>query len=153
MLGSPFPSRKISPGYSGSRRVLYGYLSGLVRETDDDGSVVQVATVKTLAVCAISRERVELRDVEIPDLGPNDVLVRAYYSIISTGTERWVITGQFHPPGDTPISWPLGRGARRSALSMRLEPTSMSCLLGGMYSPQHRRSREAQRAAGVVMCT
>jgi len=93
--------------------VLYGHLSGLVREKDDDGSVAQVATVKTLAVCAISRERVKFRDVEIPDLGPNDVLVRAHYSIISTGTERWVITGQFHPPGDTPISWPLVPGYQK----------------------------------------
>jgi bacteriochlorophyllide a dehydrogenase len=69
--------------------------------------------MKTRAVCALSPDRVELREVSVPDLGSHDVLVRAHYSIISTGTERWVITGQFHAPGQPSMSWPLVPGYQK----------------------------------------
>jgi len=54
---------------------------------------------RTRAVCALSPDQVVLREVNIPEPDPGEVVVRAEFSSISTGTERWVITGQFHPPG------------------------------------------------------
>ena len=42
---------------------------------------------------------VEVRQVPVPDPGPNEVLIRSEYSIISNGTESWVWAGRFHSPG------------------------------------------------------
>ncbi len=69
--------------------------------------------MRTRAVCALSPDRVELREVIVPDLGSHDLLVRAHYSMISTGTERWVITGQFHAPGQPPLPWPVVPGYQK----------------------------------------
>ena len=69
--------------------------------------------MKTRAVCALSPERVALRKVTVPDPGPDDVVVRARYSMISTGTERWVVTGQFHGPGEEAVAHPLVPGYQK----------------------------------------
>ncbi len=71
---------------------------------------------KTRAVCALSADQVVLREVTIPEPGPQEVVVRAEYSSISTGTERWVITGQFHPPGGKPMSHPLVPGYQKAGV-------------------------------------
>ncbi len=71
---------------------------------------------KTRAVCALSADQVVLREVTIPEPGPQEVVVRAEYSSISTGTERWVITGQFHPPGGKPMPHPLVPGYQKSGV-------------------------------------
>jgi threonine dehydrogenase-like Zn-dependent dehydrogenase len=34
--------------------------------------------------------RVEIRQVELPEVGPDDVGVRTAYSGVSQGTERWL---------------------------------------------------------------
>ncbi|MSR83086.1 MAG: zinc-binding alcohol dehydrogenase [Candidatus Latescibacteria bacterium] len=68
---------------------------------------------KTRAVCALTADQVVLREVTIPDPEPQEVVVRAEYSSISTGTERWVITGQFHPPGGKPMPYPLVPGYQK----------------------------------------
>jgi 2-desacetyl-2-hydroxyethyl bacteriochlorophyllide A dehydrogenase len=39
--------------------------------------------------------RVEIWTVELPDLGPNDVLLRTVCSGVSQGTERWVLTDRY----------------------------------------------------------
>ena len=71
---------------------------------------------KTRAVCALAADKVVLREVTIPEPGPQEVVVRAEYSSISTGTERWVITGQFHPPGGKPLPYPLVPGYQKSGV-------------------------------------
>ncbi len=71
---------------------------------------------KTRAVCALTADQVVLREVTIPDPGPQEVVVRAEYSSISTGTERWVITGQFHPPGGKPMPYPLVPGYQKAGV-------------------------------------
>ena len=70
--------------------------------------------MKTRAACAVSPTEVILKDVTIPDPGPDDVVVRARYSLISTGTERWVITGQFHLPGESPMPHPVVPGYQKA---------------------------------------
>lgn len=69
--------------------------------------------METRAVCALSPEKVVLGTVTVPDPGPNDVMVHTVYSMISTGTERWVITGQFHAPGEKPGGYPLVPGYQK----------------------------------------
>jgi len=69
--------------------------------------------VRTHAVCALSPEKVAFQEVTVPDPEPTEVLVRTAYSAVSTGTERWVITGQFHPPGQPPLAHPLVPGYQK----------------------------------------
>lgn len=69
--------------------------------------------MKARAVCALSADTVAIREVVIPEPGPAEVLVSTACSSISTGTERWVITGQFHPPGRPPNPYPLVPGYQK----------------------------------------
>jgi len=71
---------------------------------------------KTRAVVALSQEKVVLRQVTVPDPAPGEVVVRAEYSSISTGTERWVITGQFHAPGAKPMPHPMVPGYQKAGV-------------------------------------
>lgn len=43
--------------------------------------------MRARTVMVVDRNRVEVRDVELPPLGPRDVLLEAECSLISTGTE------------------------------------------------------------------
>lgn len=45
---------------------------------------------------------VEVREVDIPDPGPGEVLVRTVYSGVSQGTERWLLTGRYNNLGEHP---------------------------------------------------
>lgn len=53
---------------------------------------------------------VEVRQIDIPDPGPGEVLVRTAYSGISQGTERWHLTGRYSDlaehPGENYPSFP-----------------------------------------------
>lgn len=69
--------------------------------------------MRTHAVCAVAPDRVIFGEVTVPDPGPTEVLVHTAHSSISTGTERWVITGQFHPPGQPPTPHPLVPGYQK----------------------------------------
>jgi len=44
-------------------------------------------------------QQVEVRDIPLPPLEPEDVLVRVEYSSISIGTERWCLQGKLREPG------------------------------------------------------
>jgi 3-hydroxyethyl bacteriochlorophyllide a dehydrogenase len=57
---------------------------------------------------------VEVREAQLPELRPQDVLVRTEASIISNGTETWVWSGRFHSPGKAPaMSFPWIPGYQR----------------------------------------
>jgi 2-desacetyl-2-hydroxyethyl bacteriochlorophyllide A dehydrogenase len=47
-------------------------------------------------------ERVEIREMELPEPGPDQVGVRTVYSGVSQGTERWALTGRYDGFGDSP---------------------------------------------------
>ncbi len=49
---------------------------------------------KSLAAVNVSPNRVELREVGVPDPGPDDVVVLTRHSMISNGTERSVLAGE-----------------------------------------------------------
>lgn len=90
---------------------------------------------------------IEVREIEFPDPGPGEVLIRTRASIISNGTESWIWSGRFHSPGrDTPYRYPvvpgyqrvgevvaLGEGATGLAVGQRVFAT-VSRLEGGYSS-------------------
>ncbi|MEI6217408.1 MAG: zinc-binding dehydrogenase [bacterium] len=59
-----------------------------------DGLSVRGYTIKTEAIVFSAPGKVEIWDVELPDLGPDDVDVELEYSSISVGTERWCYLGK-----------------------------------------------------------
>jgi 2-desacetyl-2-hydroxyethyl bacteriochlorophyllide A dehydrogenase len=51
-------------------------------------------SISTQAIAFPRPGEVAILDVEVPEPGPNDVLVRTAYSGVSQGTERWLLTGK-----------------------------------------------------------
>ena len=51
-------------------------------------------TMKAEAIVFEAPGEVRVREVELPDLGPADVLVETEVSGVSVGTERWALTGK-----------------------------------------------------------
>jgi 2-desacetyl-2-hydroxyethyl bacteriochlorophyllide A dehydrogenase len=103
---------------------------------------------KTRAVCALSADQVVLREVKIPDPGPQEVVVRAEYSSISTGTERWVITGQFHPPGGKPFPHPLVPGYQKAGIVEALGAEVSGLQVGQRVFATTARLADAEVFAG-----
>jgi 2-desacetyl-2-hydroxyethyl bacteriochlorophyllide A dehydrogenase len=52
--------------------------------------------MNTRAVVFTEKNKIEIQELELAQMGDNDVLVDIEYSFISPGTERWCLTGQFH---------------------------------------------------------
>lgn len=60
--------------------------------------------MKTQAIVIPEPNRVELREVELAEPGPDDVVVRTAYTSISAGTERMLLAGRLpHPMLSFPI--------------------------------------------------
>ncbi len=51
--------------------------------------------MKTHAVVFPEPKRVEIREMDVPDVGPHEVGIRTAFSGISQGTERWALTGRY----------------------------------------------------------
>jgi len=67
--------------------------------------------VKAPAIVFPEPKRVEIRDMEFPDVGPTDVGIRTVFSGISQGTERWALTGRYgHWDTDYSASYPCSPG-------------------------------------------
>jgi len=69
--------------------------------------------VRSPAVTFTGPGEVEMREVEVPGPREKEVLVRTEYSLISSGTERWIWRGEFHQPGQAPHPVPLVPGYQR----------------------------------------
>ena len=54
------------------------------------------------AVVFAAPNEVELREVELPELGPRDVRIRTVFSGVSQGTERWLLTDRYRWTGGVP---------------------------------------------------
>ena len=66
---------------------------------------------------------VEVRTVELPDPGPDEVEIRTVYSGISPGTERWVLTGRYnHMAEDIPAFYPCSPGYQAAGIVERVGP-------------------------------
>ncbi len=62
------------------------------------------------AVVFVARERVELREISLPEPAADEILVRTLVSGISVGTERWYLTGRVKGVGER---YPLIPGYQR----------------------------------------
>jgi 2-desacetyl-2-hydroxyethyl bacteriochlorophyllide A dehydrogenase len=54
--------------------------------------------------------RAVIDEVEIPDPGPKDILVRIHTSGVSVGTERWMLKGKLGIPGEIIFGFPHAAG-------------------------------------------
>lgn len=69
--------------------------------------------MKAPAVVYTGPGQVEMRKVEIPEPREDELLIRTEYSLVSSGTERWIWRGEFHRPDDSPLPVPLVPGYQR----------------------------------------
>ncbi|HEB32484.1 MAG TPA: hypothetical protein ENI15_16690 [Spirochaetes bacterium] len=63
-------------------------------------------TRKSTAVIFPEPGRAVMDVVDIPSMGPEDVLIEIEHTSISNGTERWCLKGQLNLPGRPPMEFP-----------------------------------------------
>ena len=56
--------------------------------------------MKAPAVVFVEPKRMEIREMELPEPGPQQIGIRTVFSGISQGTERWLLTGRYNHAGD-----------------------------------------------------
>ena len=67
--------------------------------------------VKAPAVVFPEPKRIEIREMELPDVGPGQVGIRTTFSGVSQGTERWALTGRYgHWDSDYSSFYPCSPG-------------------------------------------
>jgi 2-desacetyl-2-hydroxyethyl bacteriochlorophyllide A dehydrogenase len=67
--------------------------------------------MKAPAVVFPEPKRIEVRDMELPDVGPGQVGIRTAFSGVSQGTERWALTGRYgHWDADYAAYYPCSPG-------------------------------------------
>lgn len=67
--------------------------------------------MKAPAVVFPEPKRVEIRDMEMPDVGPDEVGIHTAFSGVSQGTERWALTGRYgHYDHDYSLYFPCSPG-------------------------------------------
>ena len=52
--------------------------------------------MKVKALVFPEPNRIEVRELDLPNLGSNEILVRNFHSGVSIGTERWILTNKIH---------------------------------------------------------
>lgn len=67
--------------------------------------------MKAPAVVFAEPKRVEIREMEVPEVGPDEVGIRTVFSGVSQGTERWALTGRYgHFDHDYSAYYPCSPG-------------------------------------------
>ena len=67
--------------------------------------------MKAPAVVFPEPKRIEVRDMELPEVGPDQVGIRTTFSGVSQGTERWALTGRYgHWDADYGSFYPCSPG-------------------------------------------
>lgn len=67
--------------------------------------------MKAPAVVFVEPNRMEIRDLEVPEIGPDQVGIRTAFSGVSQGTERWALTGRYgHFDHDYSAYYPCSPG-------------------------------------------
>ena len=52
-------------------------------------------TIKSRAIAFLATERAEVVEVQLPEVGENDILIRTHYSGVSAGTDGWIWQKKF----------------------------------------------------------
>lgn len=68
--------------------------------------------MKTSAIVFSAPNNVQIREIEIPELLPDEILVRSEVSGVSVGTDGWILRNQFSWAGQ--IAYPIVPGYQRS---------------------------------------
>lgn len=97
--------------------------------------------MKTKAIVFEDLEKVAVREVELPDMGPADVLVETELSGVSVGTERWALIGK-----RSEITLPSVPGYM--GLGRIVEAGRQACTWG--YEPGRRLSFLSSKFAGEM---
>jgi 2-desacetyl-2-hydroxyethyl bacteriochlorophyllide A dehydrogenase len=67
--------------------------------------------MKAPAVVFVEPKRIEIREMELPPVGPDQVGIRTAFSGVSQGTERWALTGRYgHYDHDYSAYYPCSPG-------------------------------------------
>jgi 2-desacetyl-2-hydroxyethyl bacteriochlorophyllide A dehydrogenase len=76
--------------------------------------------VRAPAIVFAEPGRVEIRQVQLPEPGPDDVGVRTACSGVSQGTERWLLTGRYNRAGeDVAANYPCFPGYQAAGIVER----------------------------------
>ncbi|MCL4370704.1 MAG: zinc-binding dehydrogenase [Chloroflexi bacterium] len=74
---------------------------------------------KAAAVVFAGERRVEIREITLPELGPQELLVRTELTGISVGTDRWIMEGRYRGSRER---WPYVYGYQRIGVIEALGP-------------------------------
>ena len=67
--------------------------------------------MKAPAVVFVEPKRMEIREMDLPEPGPQQIGIRTVYSGVSQGTERWALTGRYnHFDENVPAFYPCSPG-------------------------------------------
>jgi 2-desacetyl-2-hydroxyethyl bacteriochlorophyllide A dehydrogenase len=67
--------------------------------------------MKAPAVVFVEPKRMEIREMELPEPGPQQIGIRTVFSGVSQGTERWALTGRYnHFDENVPAFYPCSPG-------------------------------------------
>ncbi len=72
--------------------------------------------MKSEAIVFREAKDVTIEEIDLPRMGPEDVLVDIEYSSISTGTERWCLTGQIQKAPGRLIEFPFIPGYQAAGI-------------------------------------
>jgi 2-desacetyl-2-hydroxyethyl bacteriochlorophyllide A dehydrogenase len=87
--------------------------------------------------------RVSVEEVDIPEVGPGDVLVDIEYSSVSTGTERWCLNGKIQMGIDRLIQFPFVTGYQAAGTVREVGPEVREIRPGDrVFSPRARLGQE-----------
>lgn len=79
--------------------------------------------MKTNAVVFPEPKRVEIQEMEVPDIGPDQVGIRTSFSGVSQGTERWALTGRYgHYDADYSAYFPCSPGYQAAGVVEEVGP-------------------------------
>ena len=72
--------------------------------------------MKAPAVVFPEPKRVEIREMELPEVGPGQIGIRTAYSGVSQGTERWAFMGRYYRFEDVPGHYPCSPGYQAAGI-------------------------------------
>ncbi len=104
--------------------------------------------MKAPAVVFPEPKRVEIREMEVPEPGPDQVGIRTVFSGVSQGTERWALTGRYgHFDRDYSAYYPVlaglpggrrRRGGRLGRHGRRRSATTSFTMGTHFVDPDHK---------------
>jgi 2-desacetyl-2-hydroxyethyl bacteriochlorophyllide A dehydrogenase len=111
--------------------------------------------MKTPAVVFPEPGRVEIREMTVPDPGPNEVRVRTVFSGVSQGTERWALTGKYNQFAESQdASYPCSPGYQAAGIVDAVGPAVTDLTEGDhVFLPGTRFLEASHKYPGPCMAS